>query len=137
MTFTSSTEGRQTMKKATGVALFALLTIWSAPAAAQQIPYGLWSGTMTPPGAQPIPVSFRVEETEGALSIVMMSAMVEGDMPFQDVRMEGDELTFWWDPGVRVECTLRRIDSGGLEGPCSDGREDGVAGAISMVPPGA
>jgi hypothetical protein len=80
-------------------------------------------------------VTFDVGETGGAVSIVMRSAQVEGDMPFQDVHLEGSELTFWWNPGVRVNCTLARTLGGGFEGSCAgEGGPEG-AGRISMVPP--
>ena len=107
----------------------------AAPAAAQELPSGTWTGTLAPPGASGIPVTFDVGETGGALSIVMRSAQVEGDMPFQDVRLEGSELTFWWNPGVRVNCTLARTPTGGYEGPCAGVGGPEGAGRITMVPP--
>jgi len=123
-------------KTATGLATLMLLaTLVASPASAQDLTHGVWSGTMTPPGGQPVPVSFEVDHADGALSIVMTSVMIEGGMPFQDVQVDADGLTFWWDPGVRVECALQRTDAGSLEGPCTDGREGGAAGAMSMVPP--
>lgn len=107
----------------------------AAPADAQELLSGTWTGTMAPPGASGIPVTFDVGETAGALSIVMRSAQVEGDMPFQDVRLDGSELTFWWDPGVRVNCTLERTAAGGFDGTCAGEAGPEGAGRITMVPP--
>ena len=92
-----------------------------------------------PPGFAPTPRRESARKSclspRGALSIVMRSAQVEGDMPFQDVRLEGSELTFWWNPGVRVNCALARTPPGGFEGSCAgEGGPEG-AGRISMVPP--
>ena len=104
--------------------------------AAQALPLGTWSGAMSAPGGTPIPVSFQVGRTDSGLSIVMSSAQVEGEIAFTDVRLQGDSLTFWWEPGVRVECTLTRTDAGGFEGSCSDGSGSGE-GILRMVPPAA
>src|SRR5690606_27200652 len=114
------------------VALAAALLVAAAspaPSAAQQLPSGTWSGTMTPPGGSPLEVTFQVGEVDGALAMVMRRDP-EGDMPLRDVRLAGDELTFWWFPGVRVECTLRRAGDGSFEGPCSDGTSARGDGAI-------
>jgi hypothetical protein len=108
----------------------------AAPADAQELVSGTWTGTMAPPGAATgIPVTFQVGSTSGAPSIVMRSAQVEGDMPFQDVRIDGSELTFWWDPGVRVNCTLERTAAGGFDGTCAGEAGPEGAGRITMVPP--
>lgn len=108
----------------------------AAPATAQQLPYGGWTGTMTPPGGQPITVTYEVGEIDGALAIVMRALMVQEVIPFHDVRVEGDALSFWWEPGIRVDCRLQRTTTGSFEGPCSDGSDRG-AGALTMVPPAA
>jgi opacity protein-like surface antigen len=123
-------------KTATSFCIAALLALGAAaPAAAQELMSGTWTGTMAPPGAAGVPVTFDVGEAGGALSIVMRSAQVEGEMPFKDVRIEGGELTFWWDPGVRVNCTLERTPNGSFEGPCAGESGPEGAGRITMVPP--
>lgn len=108
---------------------------YAAPASAQEIQYGGWTGTMTPPGGQPITVTYEVGEIDGALAIVMRALMVQEVIPFNDVRVEGEALTFWWEPGIRVDCRLVRTASGSFEGPCTDGSSDRGAGALTMVPP--
>ena len=106
-----------------------------AVANAQELPHGTWTGTLAPPGGEPIPVTYEVGAAEGALSVVMRSAMIAGEMPFRDVRLDGSELTFWWEPGIRVDCALTRNAQGGFDGTCSDGIPEAGAGVITMVPP--
>lgn len=123
------------MKKAlTALAFWLIASLATTPAAAQQLPQGIWTGTMTPPGGQAFNVSYEVGTRDGALVVAMMSIIVQEVIRFQDVRLTGDELTFWWEPGIRVDCRLRRTESGSYEGPCTPGG-GGPAGAITMVPP--
>jgi hypothetical protein len=89
---------------------------------------------MTPPGGQPFTVSYEVGELDGRLAIVMRSVIVQEVIPFHDVRLQGEELTFWWEPGTRVDCRLARTSAGSYEGPCTDGGDRG-AGSLTMVPP--
>lgn len=104
---------------------------------AQEIEHGTWTGALTPPGGEPIAVTLRVGDQDGALSIVMNS-LNDGDIDLNDERLEGDELTFWFEPGERVDCTLTRQDDGSFEGVCADQRgSDGGEGTLAMVPPSA
>lgn len=123
-------------KSTTAIAALAAATLVAAPANAQEMALGTWTGTMTPPGASPVPVSYEVSRAGDALAIVMTSVQVEGEMPFQDVMFDGQVLVFWWDPGVRVDCALRWNDEGSLQGTCTDGRADDAQGAMVMTPPG-
>jgi hypothetical protein len=110
-------------------------TLLATPAGAQDLEHGTWTGLMTPPGGQPIPVSFEIGETDGSLSIVMKHETLP-DMAFTDERIEGDELTFWWEPGTRVDCSLTRQGDGSFQGVCADDRgADGGEGPIEMRPP--
>lgn len=112
-------------------------TLLATPAHAQDLEHGTWMGTMTPPGGQAIPVTFEVGETGGDLSIVMKHETLP-DMAFTDERLAGDELTFWWEPGTRVDCALTRQADGSFEGVCVDDRgADGGEGPIAMSPPSA
>ena len=107
----------------------------SVPVEAQGIAHGTWSGAMTPPGGQPVPVTLLVGEVAGALTIVMSNPEL-GPMEFSDEVLDGDELSFWWNPGTRVDCTLMRQDDGSFEGPCADERgSSGGQGALRMSPP--
>jgi len=126
------------MKSLTAAAgLLALGAMFASPAHAQDLQPGLWSGEMTPPGGDPLPVMFEVGERDGALRIVMMNEDL-GPMDLTDEALAGDELTFWWNPGVRVDCTLMRQEDGSLEGICADERRPaGGQGRLTMVPPEA
>jgi hypothetical protein len=121
---------------ATLAAAAVFATVAAPPTAAQQppIPYGGWTGTMTPPGGQPITVTYEVGELDGVLAIVMRALMVQEIIPFNDIRVEADALVFWWNPGVRVDCRLERTSDGSYAGPCTAGGT-GAAGALTMVPP--
>lgn len=120
-------------RKVPGLGAVALAALCAAaPAGAQEMQQGTWTGTMFPPGGAGVPVTYEVAQTDGALSIVMSNVQL-GDMPFSDAQLEGDELTFWWEPGTRVDCTLQRKEDQSFEGTCSAGNGDG---AITMVPPG-
>jgi len=121
------------MKKTTiAVAALAAAMLGAAPASAQDMALGTWTGSLTPPGAEPVPVSYTVEQTDGKLSIVM-NEDINGEMPFQDVVYDGSVLVFWWDIGVRIDCALRWSE-GSLQGTCSDGRPGGD-GSMLMTPP--
>jgi hypothetical protein len=117
------------------VALAVLAMSGAAPAGAQELAQGTWTGTMTPPGGAAIPVTYEVGESGGTLSVVMRSVEVEGEMAFNDVQIVGSELTFWWEPGVRVDCTLLRTEAGSFEGSCSDGSGSSGEGRLTMLPP--
>jgi hypothetical protein len=123
------------MKTTRSLAVAALLMSGAmAPAAAQELTHGVWTGTMTPPGGRPVTVTYEVGLLDGVLAVAMRSLMVQEVIRFREVRLVGDELTFWWEPGVRVDCTLRRTAEGAFEGPCAAGGGD-EAGALTMVPP--
>jgi hypothetical protein len=125
-------------RTASVVGFFALLALLGAtPASAQQLAHGTWTGTMTPPGGDVIDVMYEVDEAGGAISVVMTSMDVEGEMEFHDVQFEEGQLTFWWDPGVRVECTLAATDAGTFQGKCTDGTGPSGEGTLVMVPPAA
>jgi hypothetical protein len=118
------------------LAFAAALTIAAvAPLQGQGLSAGTWTGSITPPGGEAIPVSFEVGGTAAAPTVAMSAPMVQGTIAFNDIRVEGPMLLFWWEPGVRVDCQLTRTAAGGYEGPCSDG-SGGASGALSMVPPG-
>lgn len=115
-------------------ALALLVMAAATPVHAQQLESGAWTGAMSPPGAGSVAVNYTVAEVDGALSI-SLSVMGES-VPFSDVSLDGDELTFWWEPGPRVSCTLIRQDDGSFEGQCTDGSVGGE-GTMAMRPPSA
>ena len=110
------------MKKAFAALAAVSMTLLAAlPASAQQLTPGVWTGTITLPGDRPFTVTYEVGRVDGALAIAMTSILVQEVVRFQDVELSGDELTFWWEPGLRVDCTLTRTEGGGFEGPCTPG----------------
>jgi hypothetical protein len=123
-------------RTAAGLGIITLLVMWVAiPVSAQELEQGTWTGTLTPPPGGEIPVSFEVGGTGGALSIVMSAPLVEPPMAFNEVKLDGDELTFWWAPDIRLDCKLLRKDDGSFEGPCSDGSGPAGEGILKMLPP--
>ena len=116
--------------------MFTLLVMWvTIPVGAQELEQGTWTGTLTPPPGGEVPVTFEVGGTDGVLSIVMSAPMVEPPMVFNDVKLDGDELTFWWAPDIRLDCRLLRREDGIFEGPCSDGSGPAGDGILKMLPP--
>ena len=123
------------MNKVFAALLAVSMTLPAAlPVSAQQLPPGVWTGTITLPGDRPFTVTYEVGTIDGALAIAMTSILVQEVVRFRDVALAGDELTFWWEPGLRVDCTLTRTESGTFEGPCTPGG-GGTAAALTMVPP--
>ncbi len=120
-------------RTAAGLGMVTLLTMWvTTPAGAQELARGTWTGTMSPPGTPSVDVTYEVGESGGALSIVMNGGP-QGSTPFNDEQLDGDELTFWWEPGIRVDCTLLRQEDGSFEGPSPPA--GGEEGTLTMVPP--
>ena len=101
---------------------------------AQELERGTWTGTASPPQGSPsVAVTYEVGETDGALSIVMS---VSGESTvLHDVKLNGDELTFWWDPGGGVDCTLLRKEDGSFDGICTERTGPGGEGTLTMLPP--
>lgn len=123
------------MKIVTAVAgAVALSALLAAPAHTQELQPGLWRGEMTPPGADPLPVVVQVSQRDGALFLVMSNPDL-GPMVFSEPVLNGDELTFWWNVGVRIDCTLARQDDGSFEGPCVDDGPAAGEGRLTMSPP--
>ena len=123
-------------RTAAGLGIVSLFMMWVAiPVGAQELERGTWTGTMTPPPGGDIAVMFEVGETDGALSIVMSAPLVEPPMVFRDVKLDGDELTFWWVPDIRLDCTLLRKEDGSFEGICTEGTGPDGEGTLKMLPP--
>jgi hypothetical protein len=98
----------------------------------QDLTDGAWTGVVTPPSGENVPVKYQVTHDEGDLAILLETPM--GDFPFQDITFVEGALRFFWEPGNTVlECDLQPNDEGGYEGECTD--EDGVPGTLTMVPP--
>jgi hypothetical protein len=122
-------------KTAVRLLLAAALTfVGVAPLHAQALTPGTWTGTMSNPVGGSVDVTFAVGGTESAPTISMSVSMLPEPIAFNDIRVDGSTMTFWWEPGVRVDCRLTRDAAGGYAGTCSDGSGSGD-GRITMVPP--
>lgn len=120
------------------LAVAAIATVFAtAPAVAQELAVGTWTGTVAPPDELPIDVQYEVSyDDEGALRIAILPPEGIGAPPrleFRDVMLEEETLTFSWTPGTELTCQLLRLDDGSFEGECTD--TDGVPGQLTMVPP--
>jgi hypothetical protein len=106
----------------------------STPTGARDLTLGTWTGSIALPGGSSLPVTYRIGDTDGALSVVMNHEQL-GDVPFSDARFDGDELTFWWEPGIRVDCSLQWKEDGSMVGICTDGSGPAGQGTLTMMPP--
>ena len=118
---------------------FALLgTTGLAPASAQEMAPGTWTGTLTAPDGMAIDVTFEVSGMGEDLAILFIwpeGAPPEAeDMNLEEVALSDEGLTFVLPiPNVHIVCDLASGDDGSYEGPC-DG-DDGQSGQLRMVPP--
>lgn len=123
------------MKRLRLIATLTLLTVGlSACSDERPIESGTWTGFVTPPGMDRIDSSFDVAYNDDSLDVTLS---VDGlDEPFRlhNVQAGDSALTFWWEPLMRVDCTLHSDDDGAYRGECLDGRGD--VGPIVMAPPG-
>ena len=111
-----------------------LLVLFAAPAAlaAQKLETGTWTGTLMPPGEEAHAVTFLVR-TSGDTTFITLRADPIGDLPFENIKVLADRITFSFSPGVVVNCILMRRDDGSYKGVCTD--SDGGTGVIEMIPP--
>jgi hypothetical protein len=116
------------------IALAAVLPLLAvAPAAAQRLEPGRWTGKVTSPGeTTPLEVTYDVSH-KGDTTAVSLNAGENGSFPFSDVKLSGATLTFWFMPGTRVECTLTGRPDGVFFGNCLDAQ--GGLGSMVMIPP--
>jgi hypothetical protein len=112
-------------------AVCALTVTLAAPAAAQTLTPGTWTGTIAPPGSEPVDVTYDVVLEGDSLTIAINAP--PGARPFHDIQVSDGELKFWFEPGTAVDCVLARQDDGSYAGDCV--AEDGSAGQLTMVPP--
>ena len=106
----------------------------AAPIGAQDIERGTWTGSIALPGGSSLPVTYEIGDTDGALSVVMNNEQL-GDVVFSDARFDGEALTFWWEPGIRVNCSLLPKEDGSFVGGCTDGSGPEGEGPLTMMPP--
>ena len=118
--------------KKVGFAVVALLML-PAMLAAQEVPAGKWTGTITPPNGTTVQATFDVTVAGDSIAITLNGPF--GSLPSSEGRIHPDRLTFTFSPGTRVECTLMLQEDRSYKGECLD--SDGDPGIIVMVPPAA
>jgi len=98
----------------------------------QEIQSGTWAGVLVPAGDTAADVQFQVASEDDAISITMVIPGF-GELPLDDVTLEDETLSFSFDIGLVVRCSLARTDDGGFEGTCTG--DDGNSGRVTMTPP--
>ena len=119
------------------VALLAFLAVaQTADVSAQQIaakiPTGIWTGSVTPPGAEEAAVKFDVTSQNDSVAITI-DAGGHGTFKAEGVKVEPTRIVFSFRPGPLVVCVLTKKDDETFAGECTD--DGGAAALIVMVPP--
>ena len=98
---------------------------------AAPIALGAWTGSFTPPGAPGFPATFEFARNDAGLTLVISMTGRE-TVRAENVAATADNLTFVFQPGPRLNCTLKKDAAGSYSGTCSDGA---LMGAIELHPP--
>ena len=109
----------------------AAIVILPAAASAQAMQPGKWTGSATPPDGE-VQLTFDVT-VKGDTIGIMLSAGEHGSFKLEEVKLANNKLTFWFQPGPRVNCTLDRKENGNFEGACAG--DDGLSVPFKMIPP--
>jgi len=111
-----------------------VLLVLGAPStvSGQIMQAGTWTGSITPPNASSVQVTFDVS-VAGDSTKITVKGTPAGDLPFNSVRVGADRLTFSFNVPETISCTLMLQQGGGYKGNCLD--TDGGTGVIEMVPP--
>lgn len=93
---------------------------------------GRWTGSGTPPGGGFVGFAYEVTGEGETLAVTVTGDL--GTFEFEDVRLDGDELSFWISPlGEKIDCVLHRQDDGSWTGDCVE--QSGGVGTLRMYPP--
>ena len=114
------------------LALLAAAFMVPAVGSAQAPRSGTWTGTVTPPEGETTLVTFDVVSSGDSLSIVI-HAGEHGTFEAAQERFADGKLTFTFQPGPVVSCTLTPNTEGGFSGSCFEAA--GAEAKITMVPP--
>jgi hypothetical protein len=113
----------------------AALVLVSASANAQQpaakLEIGKWSGIVTPPDGNVVPVIYDVTYAADTLRITI-NADSHGTFPVYEATFDGAKLSFKFRPGPEVVCVLDKKEVKYI-GSCTD--EGGGVALIEMSPP--
>lgn len=119
-----------------GLVAVAWAVLLALPGSAQELPAGMWTGSVTSPDGDFIEVEYEVALGEEGLEIAIIppaGLATEDRFEFGDVALDDGVLTFSWSPGVWLDCALDLQEDGSYEGECVD--EGGTSGILKMVPP--
>lgn len=115
--------------------LAVLLVAFMAPAAvcsAQTLKSGTWTGTVQPPDGPVTDLTFDVTVMGDSLGVVI-HAGEHGDFTAREGHYRDGKITFAFEPGITVRCSLSRGEDGNFAGECQG--EDGTLAPMTMVPP--
>ena len=108
------------------------LALIPAMASAQKIEAGKWTGNVIAPDGDTVQVTYDVALKGDTIGITV-TAGEHGSFNFNDVKLVDKALTFWFQPGPRVDCSLARREDGAFAGACKDS-EGGTASMVMMPP---
>ena len=100
---------------------------------AQDLQAGEWTGTIQPPNAETMDITYDVLVESDSISITIVAPGM-GEFATTDVRMEDGNLLFAFTPGTPLTCVMKPRDGGKYRGACIDA--EGEPGYLTMVPPG-
>jgi hypothetical protein len=113
-----------------------VLVALPAAAAAQQIPPGLWTGTISPPDEQARDVTYEVvaagDSVTGTLRVPSLPDFPAVPMVGLKRDAEG-RITFSFTAGRTASCLLAKQQDETYAGTCTT--DDGSAAGITMSPP--
>ena len=109
-----------------------IMVLCHSTLAAQSLSSGIWTGTATPPGEEPLPLTYDVGVSGDSISILIRTSD-RGDYPASDTRLAGDTLTFKFMPALGAECSLVKQGDGSFVGDCLS--EGGMSMTLVMKPP--
>ena len=109
-----------------------VLVICNSRLDAQSLPVGIWTGSVAPTGEPPLPLTFEVSISGDSISILMRSGG-RGDFLVNQAKLAGDTLTFSFEPGTLVHCTLVKRADASYGGECAG--EDDLRAEMVMIPP--
>ena len=113
--------------------LLALALVVPALCSAQAPKPGKWTGFAVPPNeTSQVALTFDVTGNADSLGIVIHVAE-EGDIPASEVHFTDKTITFVFEAGPVVDCSLNLNAEGAYSGDCVG--DDGKTGQMTMVPP--
>jgi hypothetical protein len=113
--------------KASSFGILGLAFVLAAPAGAQTLTAGTWTGTLNLSNGPTIQVQFIVQG-EGDVMEIVMKAVDGPPRPVTDLELSDDEMSFTWGA---FNCTLERKGDKQFEGECGGAAE----GQLSLAAP--